>query len=667
MLLPMIPYAAAIFLSAFLLFLVQPLLGRYILPWYGGTPAAWTVALLFFQCALLAGYAYAHALNRYFKPRVQACVHAAVLLLAALTLPIIPAETLKPEPSQDPALSILWLMLRTVGLPFIALAATGPLLQAWLARLRPGKPPWIMYALSNVGSLGALLAYPFLIEPWLGRGAQGLSWSVAFVVFALLSVGCAFLAARRRAEETKIEPGPPPGIARRLVWMALAGCGVWMLMAVTNRMTIDLAPVPFLWVMPLALYLLTFVVTFSGERRYSRTAAMAVLPLSLAALAWASSTDFPFGIVARIAVFAVGLTGICWTLHGELFRLRPDVSRLTGYYLSIALGGAVGGAIVGLAAPRLLPMYWEFEIGQGLAIVAVLGAVAVDQASPLKGFKPRWAWLLIAVALLLWAESSRWSMTRQLDDTVMHTRSFFGVTRVKESETERWIVHGTTTHGLQLLDAEDRRLPVSYYGPSSGIGLAMAALSGEKHIGVVGLGAGTMAAWAEPGDRVRFYEIDEEIHDIARDWFYYLEDSPGEISVVIGDGRLMLEREASQQFDVLALDAFASDSIPVHLLTIEAFELYLRHLKPDGVLAVHITNHYVDLVPVVAAAARKLGLHWTLVENSGRGSDTYMTTDWILLCRDRAMLEEIGSELEPETAEHPPWTDDYSNIFRVLK
>lgn len=662
----MAPFAAAIFLSAFLLFLVQPLLGRYILPWYGGTPAAWSVALLFFQCALLAGYAYAHAVNRFFTPRVQAGVHAGLLLLAALTLPIIPAETLKPEPSQDPALSILWLLLRTAGLPFIALAATGPLLQAWMARLRPGKPPWIMYALSNVGSLGALLSYPFLIEPWLGRGSQAVSWSVAFVVFALLSVACALLAVKRRPEETKIEPGPPPGIARRVVWIALAACGVWMLMAVTNRMTLDLAPVPFLWVMPLALYLLTFVVTFSGESRYSRAAAMMVLPASLAALAWASSTGFPFGIVARTGVFAFGLTGFCWTLHGELFRLRPDVSRLTGYYLGIAFGGALGGACVGLIAPRLLPMYWEFEIGQALGIVAILAAVAIDQSGPLYRFKPAWAWLLIGVALLLWAETSRWTMARQIDNTLMHTRSFFGVTRVKENDVERWIVHGTTTHGLQLLDPDTRNQPVSYYGPSSGIGRVLASQAENRHIGVLGLGAGTIAAWGNGGDRVRFYEIDDEVHDIAREWFTFLEDSAADIEVVIGDGRLMLEREESQQFDVLALDAFASDSIPVHLLTLEAFELYLRHLKPDGVLAVHITNHYVDLTTVVAAAAKHYGLHWTLIDDSP-WQEEQMSTDWAIMGRDKDALEALDGEFNPETKDNPPWTDDYSNLFRVLK
>lgn len=662
----MYAFAAAIFLSAFLLFLVQPLLGRFILPWYGGSAAAWTVALLFFQCSLLAGYSYAHLVIRYLKPRPQAVVHALVLLAAAITLPVIPADSLKPAPGDDPAFSILWLLLRTVGLPFIALSATGPLLQAWLARMRPGKPPWIMYALSNVGSLGALLAYPFLVEPWVGRGAQAWSWSVGFGLFALLSAACGLLAARRAPEAVTKDEGAPPTLRRRLVWIALSACGVWMLMAVTNRMSLDLAPVPFLWVLPLSLYLLSFIVTFSGQRRYARSWALVVVPCAFGALAVAPTDSFPDSTPLRLAVFAFGLFGLCWVLHGELYRLRPDVSCLTGFYLSLSLGGAIGGALVGLAAPRVLPMYWEYELGQLLTLMAVAGALAVDPSSPLRGFRPRWAWLLMGIAVLAWADATRWAMKDQVNNTLAHTRSFFGVSRIYDQDGRRSLVHGTTTHGVQWQEPGWSKVPLSYYGENSGIGRVMKEEAGPRRIGVIGLGSGTMAAWGRVGDTVRFYEIDPEMEHVARTWFTFVADSEADVSIAIGDGRLVLESEEPQAFDIMVLDAFSSDSIPVHLLTVEALEVYLRHLKPDGVLALHVTNRFIDLHPVVSALAHALSLQWKLVLDKGV-SDDLNATDWALLARSAERLERYEGALNPETAASRPWTDDYSNIFRLLK
>ncbi|MBX3459322.1 MAG: fused MFS/spermidine synthase [Planctomycetes bacterium] len=662
----MIAFAAAIFLSAFLLFLVQPLLGRFILPWYGGTPAAWSVALLFFQCALLAGYGYAHVLTRFAKPRAQAVIHAGVLLLAALTLPVIPPESLKPAAGDNPALSILWLLLATAGLPFVALSATGPLLQAWLARVRPGKQPWVMYALSNVGSLGALLAYPFVIEPWVGRNSQAWAWSAGFVTFALLAAACGFIAMRAPVAEQSGDAGPPPGPARRIVWVALSACGVWLLMAVTNRMSLDLAPVPFLWVLPLSLYLLSFIVTFAGERFYVRGLALFAVPLATAALAIAPDDDPIESTPMRIAVFGFGLFALCWTLHGELYRLRPHVSRLTGYYLSVSLGGALGGAFVGLAAPHLLPMYFEYEIGQALAILAVLAALCVDPSSPIARFKPRWAWLLLGIALLAWADATRGAMKEELDGTVAHTRSFFGVSRIYEYEGSRKLVHGTTTHGAQWTEAGWEMTPLTYYSDQSGAGLVLGDEGDARRVGVIGLGAGTLAAWGRKGDVMRFYEIDPEMEHVARTWFTYLAGCRAELSVVIGDGRLSLEREEPQDFDVLVLDAFSSDSIPVHLLTLESFDAYLRHLRDDGVLCVHVTNRYIDLQPVIAAAARELGLTWVLIEDDGRGDDIN-SSDWALLSRQASRLARFDSRLNPPTEDIPAWTDDHSNIFRLLK
>jgi SAM-dependent methyltransferase len=671
----MYAFAVAIFVSAFLLFLVQPLMGRFILPWYGGAPAAWTVTLLFFQAALLAGYTYAHLLTKLKNPRVQAGIHGGVLLLAAVvSLPIIPSEALKPSADANPAFSILLLLTLTIGLPFLALASTGPLLQAWLARVRHGKPPWVMYALSNVGSLGALLAYPFLLEPVLGRGSLALLWSGGFVLFVLLSALCAFLSIRPPPERPpdpeapKVAHGPPaaePSGLTRSVWVLLSACGVWLLMATTNKMTLDLAPVPFLWVLPLSLYLFSFVVTFAGPQFYRRNLGMGVLPITLAG--FLMGPDLTDSISARVFVLSLSQFGLCWVLHGELYRLRPPVARLTSFYLLLSLGGALGGLVVGIIAPFTIPMFWEYEIGLILATVGMLAALAVDPTSILKDLKPRWAWGLIAFVFALWVMGLGSNMATDLRGALDHSRTFFGVLRVYDEphRDTRSLRHGTIAHGRQYTD-QRRNDPISYYSPTSGVGRVLLDEVENKRIGMIGLGVGTVAAYGNPGDIVRFYEIDPEVEVLARRYFWYLENTRAEVEVIIGDGRLSLEREEPQEYDVLAVDAFSSGSIPVHLLTLEAFAEYLRHLKPDGVLAIHISNNYIDLLPVCAAAADKLGLVWTWIDDGGAFDPEHSGTDWVLLARDPARLEPYGGQFMPSVAE-VLWTDDYSNIFRLLR
>jgi SAM-dependent methyltransferase len=672
----MYPFAVAIFVSAFLLFLVQPLMGRFILPWYGGAPAAWTVTLLFFQTALLAGYTYAHLLTRLKNVRAQAGIHAGLVLVAAVvSLPIIPAEWLKPSGEANPALSILLLLTLTVGLPFLALAATGPLLQAWLARVRHGKPPWIMYALSNVGSLGALLAYPFVLEPILGRGSLALLWSGGFILFVLLSAFCAYLSIRPPPEKPpetaprKVAHGPPatePTVLTRGVWVLLAACGVWMLMATTNKMTLDIAPVPFLWVLPLSLYLFSFVVTFAGPQFYQRYLGMGVLPITLAG--FLLGPELSDGIMARVFVLSLSLFGLCWVLHGELYRLRPPVSRLTSYYLLLSLGGAIGGLVVGLIAPFTIPMFWEYEIGLILATIGMFAALAVDENSILKGLKPRWAWGLIAVVFAIWLQGLGSSMRSQLTGTLDHSRTFFGVMRVIDEPVRgtRSLRHGNISHGRQYTDESRRNEAISYYSRTSGVGRVLRDERENKRIGMIGLGVGTVAAYGKPGDVVRFYEIDPEVEVLARRHFWYLEDAEAEVEIIIGDGRMSLEREEPQEFDVLAVDAFSSGSIPVHLLTLEAFAEYMRHLKPDGVLAIHISNNFVNLLPVCAAAADRLGLVWTWIDDAGATDEEHGGTDWVLFAREPERLEPYQGEFMPPV--RPVlWTDDYSNIFRLLR
>jgi hypothetical protein len=677
----MYAFASAIFVSAFLLFMVQPLMGRFILPWFGGVPAAWTVTLMFFQTALLVGYGYAHFLTKLKNRKAQVTIHSVLLLsAAAFMLPIIPSETLKPAADANPAFSILLLLALTVGLPFIALSATGPLMQAWLAKVRPGKPPWIMYALSNVGSLGALLAYPFLLEPFLGRTTLAGAWSVGFVVFVGLTAWCIYVLLRKTSPEASatnepedpkpvVGPAPQPAtLARRVVWIALAACGVWMLMGATNKMTLDLAPVPFLWVLPLSLYLLSFVVTFAGPNFYQRNIGMGILPIAFAGFLLAP-TMADAAIMTRVAVLALSLFGLCWVLHGELYRLRPTVDGLTGFYFSLSAGGALGGIFVGIVAPLILPMFWEYQVGMILSTLAFLAALAADKHSKLRGFKPAWAWIVLGVLALVWSQALFSNMRLQLTGTLDHSRSFFGVLRVYESpEREvRRLQHGNITHGTQYIDERRRTRPISYYSPNSGIGRVMLETAGsERRIGMIGLGIGSLAAYGHQSDVIRFYEIDPEVEVLARRHFWYLEDCRAEVEIVIGDGRLSLEREEPQQYDILAVDAFSSDAIPVHLITLEAFEEYLRHLKDDGILAMHITNNYLNLLPVCAAAADKLGLYWTYIEDFGTTDPEYALTDWVLMGRDPERIRDYGGEYMFEVTPLL-WTDDYSNIFRILR
>jgi hypothetical protein len=652
-------HAATILLAAFLLFLVQPLVGRFILPRYGGAPAVWTVALLFFQVALLAGYAYAHALTRLVPARAQAWIHGLLVLAGLAFLPVIPADAV---PTGTPTLSILWLLLSSVGLPFVLLAATSPLVQAWLGEAAASPRVYRLYALSNVGSLAALLAYPFALEPWVGLRLQAWGWSAGYGLFVLATLAVAVHRMRvPAAAAVTVEPASAPGMARRVLWFGLAGCGVWMLMAVTNRMTLNIAPVPLLWVLPLGLYLLSFIAAFSGTRWYVRRLMLPALLASVVVFAVAASGTLELPPLVRIAFYGAGLLVTCLVLHGELYRLRPDTPRLTGFYLSVAGGGALGGVLVGVAAPALFPSYWEFELGQVLGVVAVLGALAVDSSSRLRGFRPRWLWAGIAVLLLLWIDVYRASIRNEMRPAVASTRSFFGVTRVTEEDGLRVMIHGTTNHGAQLTDG---RTCYTYFGPGSGVGRILGREAGPRRIAIVGLGAGTMAVYGREGDLYRFYELDPDVESLARTHFTYLSASRARVEVVTGDGRLALRDEADERFDVLILDAFSSGAVPVHLLTVEAFAIYDARLAAGGVVAVNITNRNLDLAPVVAGAARARDWQWAHVSSPGDEAAGILAAEWMLLARD---LHAHG--FEPEKAEpgHAPWTDDFSNLFRILK
>ena len=684
-------YALTIFLSAFLLFQVQPLIGKYILPWFGGGPAVWTTCMLFFQAALLAGYAYAHVIRTRLAPSTQALVHTVLLLAAALALPVLPSAAWKPDAGTDPTWRILVILTVSVGLPYLALAATSPLLQAWFSMAHPGVSPYRLYALSNAGSLLALASYPFVFEPLLRLKTQGYAWSGAFVAFAILCAVCAVRMRRAKPLEDsaagalgEVAAVQRPRLTTIVLWIALAACGSVMLLAVTNQLCMDVGVVPFLWVLPLSLYLLSFILCFESDRTYWRPLFWPLLGLTTAAIVWLLYLGVNVGILWQVIGYSTGLFACCMVCHGELSRLKPDPRYLTSFYLTSSAGGALGGLLVALVAPLVFRGYYELHVGLwtclALAAVALAREKAADQtwrrALRFHLFCFASGAILAAVGFSLFIQASG-----QRQSAVSISRNFYGVLMVETYQSAKppglyyLLTHGRIQHGTQYDSPPMSLMPTKYYWQKTGIGLAILNRrpAAPMKVGVVGLGAGTLAAYGRPGDTYRFYEINPEVERLARTWFTYLADSAGDCEVVLGDARLSLEREPPQEFDILALDAFTSDAIPVHLLTEEAMEVYLRHLKPDGVLAVHISSRFIDLKPVVAALAGRFCLPSAAIQSDkGNKPDAYSNALWVLLARDKEFLEmpAIRSATSVPDSKAPPprlWTDDYSDVFSILR
>ncbi|MEY4199633.1 MAG: hypothetical protein RLZZ265_1373 [Verrucomicrobiota bacterium] len=685
----MLPFALTIFTGAFLLFLVQPLIGKYILPWFGGTPGVWTTCMLFFQMVLLAGYAYAHFLSRWLQPRGQAAVHLGVLLASLAVLPIIPGDAWKPKPGDAPITHILLLLGATIGLPYFVVSTTGPLMQSWFARLNPGKSPYRLYALSNIGSLLALLAYPFLIEPNFARKLQALSWGWGLVAYVLFAAWCVRLVwVRGFAAQTPAdghlaeeEPAEEPSLRRKFLWLALPACASALLLATTNKLTQDVAVIPFLWVLPLSLYLLTFILCFDANQWYWRPL---FLPAMLACFGWliyvlANINDV--GIGWQVPAFCLTLFVGCMVCHGELYALKPHPRWLTSFYLMISLGGAIGGFLVAVVAPHVFKSYAELAWSCGACAVLVWLVCLPNWRVP--GFQ--WwrfhAWLagsLVALAVCL----AFYIQSRERDNVVEATRNFYGAMSVleygKETPGSRYLLlqHGRITHGFQLTDPDQRRRITSYYGEQSGVALAIRNFPRpQKRIGVVGLGTGTTAAFGEKGDYVRIYEINEEVRRIATSHFTFIKDTQavgGKVDVIMGDARLSMEREEPQRFDVLALDAFSSDAIPVHLLTKEAVGIYGKHLAADGVLAVHISNRYLDLEPVVENLAKEFGYERLSISDGDGEKDWWIySSTWVLLSKNKELMALIKTKTEaaksdPSTKIVPLWTDDYASLWPIM-
>jgi spermidine synthase len=680
--------------SAWLLFQIQPIVAKRILPWFGGGAAVWTTALLFFQTALLGGYLYAHLSVRWMSPRLQAAVHVALLAAAALLAAlwgVIPTDVWKPQDSEAPSLRILVILAAWVGLPYLMLAATAPLVQVWFSRTSPGRSPYRLYALSNVGSMAALASYPLLVEPAMGIVRQGESWAWAFLAFAAACGGCALLAAPAgdRDSIVPVAGGDSPALDARpgwlqaALWLALPACASVLLLAVTTYLCQDVAPIPMLWVAPMAIYLLTFILAFDSDRWYRRGGwlPMTATATLAAVLLWGSRTLPSFawqGGVHLVLLFAA-----CMTCHGELARMRPAIaSRLTTYYLCIAAGGALGGLLTGVAAPMLLGDHYELQIAIVAMWALVLLVLVTDRRSAFYDGGSRGALATLAamvVALVALAITLYVRAASERRSAVARARNFYGVLKVLEvnrgtSDAYYELANGRISHGAQFEAAANRRVPMCYYYADSGIGQVLMASSpaSPRRVGVVGLGVGSLAAYAEAGEQFRFYEINPQVATMAEEYFSYLADARergAQTAIVPGDARLSLEREPPQRFDVLALDAFNGDAIPMHLLTLEAFDLYLRHLAADGILAIHITNQHLRLDGVVKAPADRHGLDAVRVETTPAETPGTTGCVWVLLSRRAGYFAErkLGPPLEDLPGKATvPWTDDYSNLLEAL-
>lgn len=660
----------AVFLSAFLLFLVEPLFAKVILPWFGGSAAVWSVCLVFFQGALLLGYLYADATAR-LRPRVQVGLHIGLLLACFLLLPLSPSPFWRPHPGEDPAWRILGLLTVGLGIPYVLLSATSPLLQTWYARSLPNSSPFHLFALSNTASLLALLSYPFLIEPRSSTHTQEIAWSIALVVFIVLCSATGLVSRTDGSVALAVAPEEQeaPTVVTRIEWLALSIGGSMLLLSITNHLTQNVAPVPLLWVLPLALYLLTFALAFSRHSLYQRPLFIRLLAIALGAMGYAVYDPRSIeAIQVSVPIFCGGLFICCMFCNGELNRLRPATKHLTSFYLTVALGGAIGSILIGLVAPHVFDGIYEFPLT--LLFTSLLAFIMLWD----EGWISRLLWACVAFAMCLAVLINVRSFTR---NSIMMARNFYGALRVTQTtefgdHAARMLYHGTIRHGAQFLVLPWRKQPTTYYSRDSGIGLALRyCCNAPKRVGVIGLGTGTLAAYGEPGDYFRFYEINPEVVNIANTLFTYLRESPARIDTVLGDARLSLEHESSQQFDVLAVDAFSGDAIPVHLLTKESVALYLTHLKPNGILAIHTSNSFLALDPVAKKLADAFNYPAVSILNAPDEDQCISTADWVLITRNKDFLsqEMVVRQRQPiaSTAGLRLWTDDYNDLFEILR
>jgi hypothetical protein len=680
-------YSLTVALGAFLLFLLEPLFAKMILPRFGGSAAVWSTCLVFFQSALLLGYYYADILTRRLPANRQSSTHIALLVVSLALLPIAPHALLTSSSSYHPAFHILVLLTASIGLPFILLSATSPLIQAW--KSRTGAAAYHLFAISNFASFVALLSFPLLVEPRLSSHRQAQMWSALYAVFVVL---CSLTAWMSRNENAGAEPTTSseafhqtvqePTVAADsqirsarhdwILWLALSACGSVLLLATTNHLTEDVAPVPLLWVLPLALYLLTFTMAFARRTLYSRWLMARLVAVMLGSLGYAIyDPSFTESVQVAVPLFCLGLFVCCLFCHGELARLRPAPDRLTTFYLVIAAGGALGAIFVGLIAPVLFSATYEYPLALCFTSLAA-AAVLWDT-----GVLSRAFWTVGTAALVA---VLAYHVQAYEQNSILVVRNFYGSLRVQLhndwlKRPYHTLYHGQIEHGAQYVDPPKSADPITYYARNSGVGIALEFFKlPSRHIGVVGLGTGTIAAYSRRGDVLRYYEINPLILKIANNQFSYLTNAVtngADVAIRMGDARLSLAADETEHFDVLVIDAFSGDAIPVHLLTREAVALYLQRLKPEGVLAIHTSNTYLDLNPVVKLLADDAGVESRLISNNDDQHKLIDAADWMLLTRNQDFLLKLDETVLQDSIDIPPklrvWTDDYNNLFQILR
>ena len=746
-------FAGTLFLSAFLLFQVQLIVSKYILPWFGGSAAVWTTSMLVFQMLLLGGYVYSHLVSARLSGVAQAKVHLALLasvFLLVFTLmflwpsAITPGASWKPVDSGNPVRDVAVILMVSAGLPFFVLSTTGPLLQRWFARLGVGAKTYKLYSISNLGSLLGLLSFPFLLEPAMGMKMQSLIWSLLFFVFVAGCSLCARTASHARDESNigqsqEIAGGIQASPLIYSLWFLLPACASALLLATTNMLCQEVTSVPLLWVLPLSIYLVSFILCFDHPRWYQR---LAFHPLFITCVFVACVAPLYGRPIWQLATLPILLFLACMICHGELVRVKPGVDRLTAFYLAISAGGAAGGVFVAIVAPNIFTFFYEFQLALGATLVLALVCLYRDVTSwfyepsfwlpagisagailfaydagrrwpevaktlddirfyPVAGLigflvgvgaftfrsrhdttKSRFCFVQILVtAVAGMAILALGRSTQPLPGLYLSVRNFYGAIRVYKVNQGKMLMHGRTVHGGQFEPPVDKE-PTTYYGRRSGIGRVMQSHpkrsigEGSLRVGIIGLGAGTIAAYGRHGDYFRYYEINPAVIDLSsgsNPVFTYLRDSDAQIDTVLGDARRLLEQETArgenQRFDVLVVDAFSGDAIPVHLLTREAFEAYWRHLDPGGIVAIHVSSRHINLLPVVQGAADYF--HADSVIRYEEGQGPLLSNCWVLVTRRAGLLDTMGLEpmLPPDTKPQQPrlWTDDYSDLFRLIK
>lgn len=686
-------FAVTTLLGAFLVFQVQPVISKCVLPWFGGTPAVWTTCMLFFQLLLFGGYVYAHLLRTFLPPAAQAVIHLILLAMAALALPIEPSDAWKPSGTENPIVYLLTMLTVHVGLPYFVLSSTGPLVQAWLSYRDKSQRVYRLYALSNAGSLVALLSYPFVVEPVLSVTNQSVTWSLLFLLFVLSQGWLAvhLLSGRKKPQRTEnvipvtIEPATAPpetdsepaqcGWKHRAAWIALPALASTMLLVVTNHVCQDIAVIPLLWVLPLSLYLLSFIVCFDSPQWYQPKWISGLTLLAILTIQVKQCLPGSVQLIAEATSYLAMLFGICLLCHGETARLKPRSAMLTQYYMLLSAGGAIGGVLVAVICPLLLNTHLELPVG--LAIVTSMTFLMFFACRGWRKVRYDWAAayrLRMAAVVLTIAPIATVALAPQ-DEIIASERNFFGVLHVIQDETGTRLVHGSTIHGMQRPVPFDQE-PTTYYGRESGVGRTIQAMQRSVpnlDIGVVGLGCGVLATYGRPEDQFEMIEINPGVIDIANNHFRFLSGSPAKIETHLGDGRLVLERMTDKRFDLLVLDAFSSDAIPAHLLTREAIALYRNRLTEAGVLAVHVSNNHLDLVPLVHRLANENSVHSKVIVSPGDPEIGTQHATWVIMAdtnhplwQDSRMdLAKSASKEEMERA--PLWTDQHHNLVSVLR